>query len=334
MSATPRRLYPLRFAPISQETEWHGSLLSAFRREVDSGPAPAGCGVSWELVDSPEVSSQVANGPLAGKTLTELVAEFPNALVGVRQRPGMPFPVYLRLLDVGRDLPLLVHADEALCRATAGLQTNTKFWYCLEARAQAELMVGIGRRVTASQLLESLNSLLLRDHLQTFAACPGDSYLIPAGRVHSASASVLVWELGQHPASALCVSGWTEAEATDPVARDLAVRAVHFEDRQVSRICREMGVSAQTRKIPLMNHCPYFVVEEVRLVDHWFDRTNGASFHLLNVIRGSVELQTDVGNDRLESGSVRLIPAEFGGYRCAAVGGPAALLRVRLQSLR
>ena len=115
--------------------------------------------------------------------------------------------------------------------------------------------------------------------------------------MHSASASALVWELGQYPASALRLSGWTASEAPDSVTRDLAVKAVHFEDRQVSRICREMGVAAHTRKIPLMNHCPFFVIEEIRLVDHCFDRTNGASFHLLDVIAGRVDLQTDHGND-------------------------------------
>ncbi len=328
-------LYPLRFQSILDECGWGGDLLGEFRAADGSPRTAARAGISWEIVDAPERASVVAEGPLAGQTLTDLVAEFPRELVGRRHRKGEPFPVCLRFLDVGRALPLMVHPDERISREIDHLQPNTKFWYCLAARAQGEIMVGIRRRVIGMQILDNLNSTTLKDLLQLFPAAPGDAYLIPAGRVFAAAAGTLIWELGQRPVEGLTVSGWSAATATQLSADSLELRAVHFEDRQVARISRESGVSPRTRKLTLVPHCPYFIIDEIRLVDHLFDKTDGTSFHLLSVTSGCVELGTDTTETlRLQAGESCLIPALFGGYRCVAVEGLASLLRVKLPGLR
>jgi mannose-6-phosphate isomerase len=327
----PAHWYPLSFEPLPEPAPWHGAWLTEYLAGGGRPALPAGTGVCWELVERPGGSSRVAAGALAGRTLAELTAAWPRALVGSRHQPGAPFPLYLRLLDVGRRLPPLVDPDETLCREQPTLRTNTKFWHCLLARPEAELLVGIRGRVTALQMTEHLREGHGHDLLQGYPAQPGDAYLIPAGRLHSVDAGILVWELGRNP-------GWPLEVTGDLLAREgdaaVPLRAIRFEDRQVARICREMGVTAHTRKIPLVGHCPHFVVEEIRLADHWFDKTDGTSFHLLAVVRGAAALETGVGRERLPVGSVRLIPAQFGGYRAVADGGPAELLRVRLQSLR
>ena len=314
--------YPLCFRSERQEMPWGGSLLAAFR----DGEPPAPGGVSWELVDGVGRSSVVANGPLAGQALGELVEMFKSDLVGRRYQPGRPFPVYVRLLDVGKAMPLTVHADEMFARKHPSLEVNTKFWYCLAARGAGEIMVGIGARVTRQQLLPRMASTDRRSLLQTFAANPGDSYLIPAGRVHSISPDSLVWEIGHNPC---------EPMELDPQDVDgLAMAAVHFEDRQVARVCREAAITVTTRRIPLVHHCPYFVMDEIRLVDYLSDRTDGSSFHLFTVVSGRVELETEAGILSLPTGTTCLVPAALGNYKCLAVGESATMLRCRLQNLK
>jgi mannose-6-phosphate isomerase class I len=73
------------------------------------------------------------------------------------------------------------------------------------------------------------------------------------------------------------------------------------------------------------------VVDEIRLVDHSFDRTTGASFHLLAVVRGTLEVQWEGGREQASQGEVVCVAAQWGGYRLQAVDGPSALLRVALQ---
>ena len=159
MENTFGKWHPLCFRPVRQAAPWGGPLLAELRA-ADAG-APGG--VSWEILDAPGCSSVVTNGPHEGRTLAELTAEFKSDLVGRRWQSGKPFPLYIRLLDVGGPLPLQVHPDEMHARTDPGLGVNTKFWYCLAAREPAEIMVGIGARVTRQQLVQRLPGQL-RSH--------------------------------------------------------------------------------------------------------------------------------------------------------------------------
>src|SRR3954470_14958068 len=82
-------LYPLKFKPRLVEKIWGGRKLET----VLGKPLPAGklIGESWELYDFPPgvveqsdrwVSSEIANGPLAGQTLHAIISEFGHDLHG------------------------------------------------------------------------------------------------------------------------------------------------------------------------------------------------------------------------------------------------------------
>ena len=65
-------LYPLKFTPIYQERIWGGTQMSeVLKRDVPAGNDPIG--ESWELVDREGEVSVLANGPMAGATLHELL---------------------------------------------------------------------------------------------------------------------------------------------------------------------------------------------------------------------------------------------------------------------
>src|SRR5688572_20254308 len=82
-------LYPLKFKPRFVEKIWGGRKLeTVLGKKLPEGKP---VGESWELYDFPPgivdqsgkwVSSEVANGPLAGRTLHDLVGEYGRALHG------------------------------------------------------------------------------------------------------------------------------------------------------------------------------------------------------------------------------------------------------------
>jgi mannose-6-phosphate isomerase class I len=111
------------------------------------------------------------------------------------------------------------------------------------------------------------------------------------------------------------------------------LRAIYFQDRQVRRISRDASSIQHTRRVPLLRHCPSFEVEEIRLYDHLYDGTSGASFHVLSVTEGTVRLESDSGTEQVAAGSVVVIPAAMGDYRLYAEGAPARLLRVYQQAI-
>src|SRR5450631_3748032 len=76
---TESPLYPLRFEPIYQYRPWGGRRLADLLTE----PLPSGpIGEAWLLSDRDDHASQVAEGPLKGCTLGQLLKESPEQLLG------------------------------------------------------------------------------------------------------------------------------------------------------------------------------------------------------------------------------------------------------------
>src|ERR1700683_4422876 len=79
MPLTESLLYPLRFEPIYQYRPWGGRLLASLLTELPpSGPI----GEAWLLSDRDDHASRVAEGPLKGQTIGQLLKQFPQQMLG------------------------------------------------------------------------------------------------------------------------------------------------------------------------------------------------------------------------------------------------------------
>ena len=89
-------LYPLRFEPIYQYRLWGGRSLA----ELLAAPLPDGpIGEAWILSDRDNHSSRVANGPLKGQTIGQVLEQFPKATMGKLAGRFRRFPLLLKFLD-------------------------------------------------------------------------------------------------------------------------------------------------------------------------------------------------------------------------------------------
>src|SRR5436190_23377626 len=100
-------LYPLKFRPRLVEKIWGGAKLQS----VLGMALPPGklIGESWELYDFPPgvvdpsgqwVSSEIANGPLAGRNLHSILEQYKADLHGdVPLLNGSQFPILIKFLD-------------------------------------------------------------------------------------------------------------------------------------------------------------------------------------------------------------------------------------------
>lgn len=77
-------LYPLRFAPAFQERLWGGRRLARWFPDLPPGPI----GEAWLLSDHPRGQTPVANGPLAGATLSTLIEGYGAAPSGAASGPS------------------------------------------------------------------------------------------------------------------------------------------------------------------------------------------------------------------------------------------------------
>ncbi len=310
-------LYPMCFTPIYKERMWGGDqLASVLKRTLPQADEPVG--ESWELVDRDDEQSVVANGPLKGKTIRELVQSYGKDLVGKNFHGGR-FPLLVKIIDAGKRLSLQVHPDaEACAKLGGGAEPKTEMWYIIAAKKGAKIMAGLNPRGTKRQLVDSLNSPDIESQLQVFSSEPGDAYFISSGTLHAIGGGNLLLEIQQNSDTTFRVSDWGRIDSSGK-PRDLhvaqAMESINFTNRTSPRIAGVVDAVAHNRKFPVINRCQFFKVDDLRLVGEMKDTTSQTgSFHLLSAINNPVEIGRDDKIVRLEAGDSCLIPSAFGDY--------------------
>ena len=77
-------LTPIKFRPILKEKVWGGERLESLLGKPLEGRGSVG--ESWEISDHGDDCSVVAHGPMAGRSLRELLSESPDELLGQPER--------------------------------------------------------------------------------------------------------------------------------------------------------------------------------------------------------------------------------------------------------
>ena len=310
-------LYPLLFKPVYKEVMWGGSNLEKILHRELPAERKGPIGESWEITDRPEGVSIVANGPLTGTSLSDLVRYFGSDLIGEKYNGGA-FPLLVKIIDAGKRLSLQVHPDENACARIPGIEPKTEMWYIIHAEKNAKIIAGLRSDTTKLTFLRNVAGREVEHTLQIFDSVPGDAYFIKAGKVHAIGAGNLLLEIQQNSNTTYRLSDWGRVDENGK-SRELHVEqakdCIDYMDRTVSRVSGACDKSTQNRKYPLVKNCPYFQVEEIRLFEKWRDNTATTnSFHIITAISGPVrvgrgDLVTDV-----PAGVSCLIPAVFGTY--------------------
>jgi len=309
-------LYPLIFEPVYKEVMWGGNKLSTvLNRELPPTAEPIG--EAWEICDRPEVESVVANGPLAGANIRQIIEHYGKDFVGSSFRGGR-FPLLVKIIDAGKRLSLQVHPDEAACQKLGNAEPKTEMWYIIQADKGAKIIAGLRGSSTRRQFMDSLRSPDVEKLLQVFDSNPGDAYFINSGRIHAIGAGNLLLEIQQNSDTTYRVSDWgrTDAEGKSRTLHiEQALESIDFMDRTVSRITGVSDTVLHNRKYPIINKCPFFRVDDLRLVEEWRDNTNSSeSFHLLTAINNPITVGRDSLVTEVPAGFTCFVPASFGSY--------------------
>ncbi len=320
-------LYPILFDPIYKEVVWGGDMLSSFLgRELPPHEAPVG--ESWEISDRDDAVSSVSNGALAGTDIRTLIKHYGKVLFGELSNSNR-FPLLVKLIDAGKTLSLQVHPDEAYCSKNPGSEPKTEMWYVIAAKPDAKIIAGLRHNCTKMQFIEKVNSTEIENYLQVYKSLPGDAYYIRAGRVHAIGGGNLLLEIQQNSNTTFRISDWGKL-GSDGKPRQLhveqALNSINFMDRNTPRISGVSDSASHNRRLPVVNMCPFFRVDELRLVGGYFDKTDGSSFHLLTAISDSIVVRNPDKRTRTEipRGRTALVPANFGTYTLELSGAEEA----------
>ncbi|MGA2582527.1 MAG: type I phosphomannose isomerase catalytic subunit [Tepidisphaeraceae bacterium] len=197
-------LYPLKFKPRFVQKMWGGrKIQTVLGKSLPQGQL---IGESWEIYDFPPgtvegnkdwLSSEVANGSLAGRNLHQLVLEYGKELVGnvpLAGRDGQ-FPILIKFLDAREDLSVQVHPDEKYAAEHPDAHLKSEAWYIVQADPGARLLKGLRPGVTRESFQRAIADGTVESRIQSIRVKEGDCYYLPSGTVHALGAGILAAEV-------------------------------------------------------------------------------------------------------------------------------------------
>lgn len=299
-------LYPLVFTPIFKDRIWGGTRLAELFGKNSSSDLT---GESWELSAVPGDLSVVASGFLKGKTLRELIATYPEELLGKRvvERYGANFPLLFKFLDARDDLSIQVHPDDDMAQKYHGGFGKTEMWYVLDAAPGAELIVGFQQETSPEQYLKALEQNQVVSLLKRYPVEKGDVFFLETGTIHAIGKGTVIAEIQQTSDITYRIFDFNRRDAQGQLRElhtDLALKAIHFGVRQP-----KIQYSKQINHNNQVVQCPYFIVSFLPLEGELVLKTDDPFFQVFMCLEGEFTIANGGQSYAFSRGDTILIPA-------------------------
>ena len=300
----------MKFMPLLTPFVWGGEKIAPYKGIKSEEKS---IGESWELSGVEGLVSVVANGPLAGKTITELVKKYKGKLVGehVYANTGDEFPLLFKFIDALRDLSIQVHPDDALAaRLHPGSRGKTEMWYVIDAQPGAKLYSGLTRSITPEELATMATDGSITDVLASYDVKPGDVFFLPAGRIHAICSGCFIAEIQQTSDLTYRIYDYGRL-GLDGKPRQLHIpQAQQAVDYKVYDNYRTEYEPAQDEEVEVVS-CPYFTTSVLDLtLPYAKDLSELDSFLTVMCLSGSGTLEVDGEEISVRQGETVLIPAD------------------------
>lgn len=343
-----KKLYPFKFIPVASKRPWGGDALVKVMgknfvecdeegNEVKLG-ADVKIGESWELADMGIEDSVVADGWLAGNTISELMETYLERIVGekVYNYYGRQFPLLIKFLDINDRLSVQVHPDDEVAAERYDSLGKAEIWYVMDAQPGAKIFAGFNKEMSAQELYDRCKNGTVEEVMNVITPRKGDSLLITPGTVHAADGGILIAEIQESSDMTFRLYDWGR-EFNPATARPL-----HLEEA-IDIIDYRKFDDSLFRKGPLWEkechchddecHChedkvaetlaerPEFCATKINLTDPLHIYTEQfESFIVYICVEGAASIQVPSKNDRGEDcmenyefakGETILVPAEM-----------------------
>ncbi len=288
---------------------WGGSKICKFKHIE---PAQNGIGESWEVSHVKDNVSVVSNGSMKGKNLQNLIDEFGTDLLGKSnlERFNKKFPLLIKFIDACDDLSIQVHPDDKLGMARHNSFGKTEMWYVVAADQGSELISGFSKTITPDEYEKRVKESSLTDVLNKHKVKAGDSFFIPAGRVHAIGKGIFVAEIQQTSDITYRIYDYNRKDAkgnTRELHTELAKDAINFNADDGGKIKYQ---PAENLPVALAS-CPYFTTNLIQAnAPVSRDHSGMDSFVIYICMKGQVTVEDENGNKATaKQGETILIPA-------------------------
>ena len=302
-------MYPLKFKPILKTIVWGGEKIAPYK-EIKTGQNHIG--ESWELSGVHGNESVVADGPLAGRSIADLVKEYKGELIGkhVYENAGDEFPLLIKFIDALTDLSIQVHPDDELAaRRHNGSKGKTEMWYVVDAEPGAHLLAGLTEHITPEEYAAKVADGSITDVLARHEVHPGDVFFLPAGRIHAICGGCFIAEIQQTSDITYRIYDYGR------LGLDGKPREVHTElakeaiDYKVYDNYRTEYTPVKDEEVELVS-CKYFTTSLYDLtLPYAKDLSELDSFLVVMCLSGHGTLEVDGEEVSVHQGETVLVPA-------------------------
>lgn len=317
---------PIHFAPYLKSVIWGGERIAPYKGiKTDQHQI----GESWEISAVAGHVTTVDRGPLAGKTLTELIDTYGADLVGSDnyKRYGSDFPLLIKIIDSETDLSVQVHPDDTLARKRHNVPGKTEMWHVIDTRPGAKIYSGLNTRISPEEYERRVADHTIMDVIAAYDSAPGATFMLPAGRIHAIGGGNLLAEIQQTSDVTYRIYDYDRRD------KDGNPRELHT---QQARDAIDYTVYTDYESHPegsLLAECEYFDVRRITLDGTEPEATPVErprdSFTIIMCLDGEadiIDLDNDGASFRIIRGETLLFPAVM---TRLAVKGKAILLSVQ-----
>jgi len=301
-------IYPIKFNPILKEKIWGGNKLNSVLRKES---LKNNIGESWEISDVKENISVVSNRGYQGLNLKELIEQHKADLLGTKnfEKYGYNFPLLIKFLDAKTDLSVQVHPDDKMAKKHHKSYGKTEMWYIMDNDENANIVLGLKDKKTNPNILHHINSENVEVVFNREQVKKGDTYFIPAGKIHAIGAGVLAAEIQQTSDITYRVYDWDRIDNIGQkreLHTNLAEKATkHFDFNG------KADYTIQSNKSVKLVECEYFTTNILDISNHQAkDYSNLDSFVIFMCVEGEVDVTAGLQTETLKMGETVLIPAQ------------------------
>ena len=251
---------------------------------------------SWVLSGWPGDESVVAEGPQAGKKITDIYEG--------------QFPLLIKFIDSNRDLSIQVHPDDGMAARLHGCKGKTEMWYVIGAKPGAHLFSGLRKQITPEEYEDLVKNGDFTSVLASYEVNPGDVFFLPAGRIHGLGGGVYLAEIQETSDITYRIYDYGR------LGLDGKPRKLHIEEAKEAidyRVLPDYQTHYQPRQDEPVNlaSCSHFSTDLLDLGKPLVRSLDDCGEFLIVIcMEGSVELSTPGDKCSLVPGECALVPSD------------------------
>jgi mannose-6-phosphate isomerase len=317
-------LYPLRFEPIYKSKVWGGRNLTRIGRTLPGGEDNP-IGESWELADIGQSSvsgggggaerSVVANGPLKGRTLNDLISHYGEQFLGrLPLTHEGEFPLLVKFLDANENLSVQVHPSPEYAATHADAHLKSEAWYIVHAEPGAAIYKGLKEGSTPEALrkaLEANDRLAVEELLIRVPVKAGDCHYLPSGTCHALGGGILVAEVQTPSDTTFRVFDWGRTGRELHIEQAMA--CIDFGPPNVRRYEKRSHIAGVFTTVSRLVTCEFFRIEKISMSQGYEQEIPYDQPTVWMVLKGKGTITPNNGADPVdfEAGQTLMLPAHL-----------------------